>query len=576
MRKFVSFRSKLMFYTTLIVIIAVTMVGGYCIFTHFQHTRKILLETTVDIAKATEKNISTEFEKYSVILGSQSNIKQIFDLGELYEDTDRGAYSREIQSVIENMYLSVTGIYGLGFIDARTGTVCCAGNTAIAQVLDADRTAQAMPDYDTGREIWFFQQDKQGQIIIYKYLYYISDAFQKSPVGQIFMMVNEESIYHKVFDGQRELYGSIVMVDGQGVIVSGTARDLIGREFAQVFSSQAGGLDDGAGKYMTVDGHIDISGWDFRYLISEQELYSNIYSTVWFIIAVLFGCLLMAFGLAFIFSAKISNPLVVLYKYMGRMAEGRYDELPPHPENDEIGMVYNSYNDMVVQLNEQINHNMAMELQVKDARIQAYEMQINPHFIYNTLQLIQMLSIMGKNKEIEDAAVCLGSILRFNLKGEKEVMVRDEVENIKNYFKILSLRYGDSISYNINIDEHIMDKYILKFLFQPLVENSLKHGIELVERKGEITIYAREMDDEIVFIVKDNGLGLTEAQLKTLNQSINMEDSGQGIGLRNVNQRIKLFYGERFGIEVFSVYDKKTEIFIHLPSNDKKTTDNDW
>ena len=221
---------------------------------------------------------------------------------------------------------------------------------------------------------------------------------------------------------------------------------------------------------------------------------------------------------------------------------------------------------MMERLDELVNLNMTMEIQLKKAQIRAYESQINPHFLYNTLDLIRMISVNGESDKLETVIVSISSLLRYNLSTETEVYMEQEIKAIEDYFKILNIRYGDKFDYDIEIDPEVLRCRILKFLIQPLIENSVKHGIEACDKQGYIELTCKKIGDEIAIVVRDNGAGMSEEKLREVTENMQNDDaSDDHVGIRNIYKRMTLFYQNRGTLDFFSKENEFTQVLLKIP-----------
>ena len=199
------------------------------------------------------------------------------------------------------------------------------------------------------------------------------------------------------------------------------------------------------------------------------------------------------------------------------------------------------------------------------AAMKVYESQMNSHFLFNTLQLIQMMSVLGEEKKIPFVTKRLGDMLRFSLDVKTKVKFEEEIKNCENYFQILKMRYGDAFDYKIIVPDEILKKNCMKFMLQPFIENSITHGFHGKTGKWEICIFATVIWNNIVVIVKDNGNGINKEKLESIKASLaSPEDKDSGLGIKNVYARIKAIYEESGGMEILS--DKNgSQIMIYLP-----------
>lgn len=259
---------------------------------------------------------------------------------------------------------------------------------------------------------------------------------------------------------------------------------------------------------------------------------------------------------------------------MQKAAEGNFELEKKLGGNDEISQLYDYLGIMIYNIQKLLAeiyqeklHAEQLKTKQKDAEFKMLTSQINPHFLYNTLETIRMKARVNKQYEIEELVKMLAKILRNNIRaGEKDVSIRSEMELVGYYLKIQQYRFGDRISYQIQMQEEIGDNMILPLILQPIVENSIIHGLEKKEEPGMITIAANAEGEDIQITVMDDGIGMEEDTLHTLRTEMNsMHLKGEHIGVCNVNHRIKLRYGKEYGITVESESGKYTKVVIRLP-----------
>ncbi|MGL5765817.1 MAG: sensor histidine kinase, partial [Sarcina sp.] len=193
--------------------------------------------------------------------------------------------------------------------------------------------------------------------------------------------------------------------------------------------------------------------------------------------------------------------------------------------------------------------------------------QINPHFLYNTLDSVIWMVECDKNKEAIVMTSALAKLFRISLnKGENLLLLSDEIKHIESYLTIQKIRYKDRFDVEINIGEGLENLQTLKLIIQPIVENSIYHGLESLYDEGEIKIDIFREDLFLFIIIQDNGLGIKSENLETiLKKKRNFKSTGSGVGLRNVNERIKLYFGDEYGLTIKSELDVGTEVIIKLP-----------
>ena len=199
--------------------------------------------------------------------------------------------------------------------------------------------------------------------------------------------------------------------------------------------------------------------------------------------------------------------------------------------------------------------------------LKALQAQINPHFLYNTLDSIIWMAECGQTEEVVDMTTALAEFFRLGItKGSEIVSVRSMMDHIRNYLTIQKMRYKNKLDYRIDVDPDIYSYRTLKLLIQPIVENSIYHGLKEKKSGGCIHITGRKDGELLIFEIEDNGIGFSEESFEELLKNGSQSKTGSGVGLRNVQERIKLFFGDEFGITYISTPDKGTTFTLTLPA----------
>ena len=239
--------------------------------------------------------------------------------------------------------------------------------------------------------------------------------------------------------------------------------------------------------------------------------------------------------------------------------------------NDEMGELGAQLNKMLDRIQELMDENMKRQMLVKNSEIRALQNQINAHFIYNVLESIKMMAEIDEKYEISDAITALGKLLRYSMRWVSgNVKLEEELEYIKSYMVLINLRYDYEIILSLNLPEELLSQEIPKMSLQPIVENAILHGIEPLSEDSTIYIKGWIENDDCIIEISDTGQGMTDAQVRALEDKINgaVEESGgngHGIGLKNVQDRIHMSFGGNYGIRIASKYGCYTKIAIRLP-----------
>lgn len=279
--------------------------------------------------------------------------------------------------------------------------------------------------------------------------------------------------------------------------------------------------------------------------------------------------------LIILFSKSYSGRVESFRIQMQKAAEGSFDLEKKLAGNDEISKLYEYLYTMIYSIQKLLTDIYREQLQKerfktrqKDAEFKMLASQINPHFLYNTLETIRMKARLNKEYEIEELVKMLSGILRYNIRtGNEAVPISSEMELLQNYLMIQKYRFGDRIQYTVSVEDKLSEQHILPLIIQPIVENSIVHGLETKEGTGNIRIDIRRRDDIIIILVEDDGTGIEEECLRKLQNSLEREDyeNSDHIGVNNVHQRLKLYYGEAYGLKLDSVRGKGTKVEICVP-----------
>lgn len=268
---------------------------------------------------------------------------------------------------------------------------------------------------------------------------------------------------------------------------------------------------------------------------------------------------------------RISNPLQELTIAMKDAEQFIPVKIDPE-SSDEVKSVVESYNDMLIRIKDLLEKLSISENERKELEIKVLMGQINPHFLYNTLDTIIWMSEFKENEQVIELTKSLAKFFRLSLsKGSNLIPLGQEIEHIKQYLFIQKQRYGDKIAYTIDIDENLLNYLVPRIILQPIVENSIYHGIKNLDGLGEILIQAHIENNQLRIVVKDNGVGYDLQKIKEIK---NTELSG--IGIDNVVQRIKLYCGDNYGLTIDSIENVGTTVTLLLALNlEEENSDQD-
>lgn len=313
---------------------------------------------------------------------------------------------------------------------------------------------------------------------------------------------------------------------------------------------------------------VNYTNWKIVGISYLDEIVADRKSLSTLVIFISIFSLLFVIAASLFVSAKISEPIKNLERQMKKVESGNFDiDIDIDVQgDDEVKRLSRAFNMMVKRIRSLMEQIICEQEAKRKSELKALQAQINPHFLYNTLDSIVW---MNENKDyvgVTTMVVALSQFFRISIsRGRELITVSDEIEHIKSYLIIQKIRYKNKFKFSIEAQPEALGYKTLKLILQPIVENAIYHGVEQLYDEGIIKINVSIDGDTILFQVTDNGYGIKPDILKDiLNKKANEKDSG-GVGLKNVNERIKLFFGEQYGIEIDSILDVGTTVNLRIP-----------
>lgn len=310
---------------------------------------------------------------------------------------------------------------------------------------------------------------------------------------------------------------------------------------------------------------IQSTNWTVASITPYDEMTSDVDNVKGYIIVIGLICLICAFAVSVLISSMISKPVKKLELLMEEAENGNLDVSLDFDSRDEIGMLSQRFNNMIVKIKSLMHQIIKEQEDMRKTEFKALQAQINPHFLYNTLDSIIWMAEMNKN-EVIVMIDALAKLLRISLsRGNDIISVESEIEHVRNYLVIQSMRYTNKFDYDIDVDEEALSKNTLKLILQPLVENSIYHGVKNKRQKGKITIRGRMAEGKVLLEVIDDGIGMDPAKcLDIVSSTVHSKKGFNGIGVKNVNERIQLYCGKDCGLKYMSEPGAGTTVQVWL------------
>lgn len=315
--------------------------------------------------------------------------------------------------------------------------------------------------------------------------------------------------------------------------------------------------------------------WNTIGIFEKDDLLPESLQVYFFVISYLFIILLFSITGSYYLSRVMSKPVDDLNMVMKKVEDGDLSVRYMDTRKDEIGILGDNFNRMLIQINELITINHIQDKQKREAELELLQSQIKPHFLYNTLDTINWMARKNGIHDVADIINDLSQIFRIGLsKGKEKIILEEEINHIHSYMRIQKVRYGDKLDYDIQVNSNLYKIPIIKLVLQPIVENAIYHGIKERRGRGYILVEILEVNNNLCIRVKDDGKGMATEKVDIINRNLqdgskNLEyirkGNNKSYGMINVHSRIRINYGEQYGLTIKSEENKGTIVTILLP-----------
>lgn len=421
-----------------------------------------------------------------------------------------------------------------------------------------------------------YQANRTNKIVMYREIY---DGAKKVPLGYMVIGIDEDrykELCQKTIRDERE---GIVVLSWQGEELTRAGK--IDEEVLAYIQSQ----DYLAQDYRKRESNFEYKGYSVFCSQSEKKgvlvcrmlpvNHQPILQVAKLPLFLLIGLLLAMYPLLAMVSYAISKPLARLSAAMDQFKQGDFTQQIEVVAEDEIGEVTECFNRMVLDIKELIDRNYVMSLKEKESELLALQAQINPHFLYNTLDSLYWRTMDSGNEDLAEDIYTLSQLFRMVLgHGQGIIPVSQEIELIRCYLQIQKMRFTTRLEYEIDVEDEILDYRIPKLIMQPFVENAIIHGLENQEKTGSVIVTGRRKDRCLEFCIRDTGVGMTQEQINAIwDTGDSKKYASQRIGryaIKNVRERLELKYKESYQLTIESEVGKGTVVTIRLPMDEKE------
>jgi two-component system sensor histidine kinase YesM len=568
-----SFRRQFIKATSLLII--VFLIIFMAMFQNFKNTlRKQFGESEKQSVEVVANNID-------YILNSVENMSNsIISNAELTNDIKTGE-KEQLVDKLYSFYISNNNIEGI-YVITPSGYLQVG-----AELQDGVKSfPRSELDDTTGEIVWFPTKEKQVKILsgnmtkrYFSMGRKIIDVYSLKELGFINIEVDESVLAGAISDLQEEK-SKIVIYDNLGNMIVSSDDDFITADSSKSSYFNKMIQDDKPNyisyyqdgkKYVAIYTSFNYGKWHIVKTVPEAVLYSDLNKMQLYTLLGGVISLVIMFNAAYIYARKITRPIEIMMHQMKKVEDGNLDVRVESNVYNELDDLSDSFNQMVNQIKNLMDDIVAVEHNKNELELEVLHAQINPHFLYNTLNTIRWMAKIKGEDSISDALVALVKLLRVSISfGNNMITLQDEIAYIENYLLIQKLRFNQlfEIHYDI-IEEHKLLN-IPKLILQPIVENSLIYGIDEAEDREEpivIHIFTRREENHVEIVVEDNGNGIEKEVLdKIFKQEQNINRFSK-VGLNNVNQRLKLYLGDAYGLKIISTVGVGTTVIISVPDN---------
>jgi len=551
-------------------------------------TEKAVLENSTDYTKQLIGQVNSDIDAYisymeniSTIVATNMDAREYLSSTELVEERETVLYN-SILSQFETILNMREDIYNIAIYGENNKSILNQGNQVINPSVDVKSMQWYAKAVEADGKRVISSSHVQNLVYDdYKWVVTLSKAIRTKETGKILGALLVDLNYSSITNLCQNISignkGYIFLIDANGEVIYHPKQQLIytglkREKISEILSCKEDHFIaevDNEKKLYTMSTS-ETTGWTVVGVANINELFPGKEETQNIYFACAFLLLLSAVVIAVLFSDKLTKPITELRISMKKVEKGNFEGIQLDDTGDsEIGMLHRSFNVMTDEIQNLMDDKIKNQKEKYKLELRALQSQINPHFLYNTLDSIVWMAEGGNNQEVVIMTASLAKLLRQSISNEEElVTIEKEVGYVKSYLTIQKMRYRDQLTYEIDVDPEIYSFQIVKLTLQPLVENAIYHGIKYRETKGTIIIKGHETETGIIIQVIDNGIGMDEETLCHIFDKKEKNAKNNGVAIENVNRRIKLHYGEEYGLKYESKVDEGTIVSIILPKEE--------
>lgn len=418
--------------------------------------------------------------------------------------------------------------------------------------------------------IWVRKTVGLPDIPMYSVRIPINNKLTLRNIGQLDVYFETDQVWGSLAMYQEELKGSILILSADGSVLFDSSGTYYGQKYP--YTEQLNSLYDtgvlGNGLIATKLTQSQ-GGYTVLSTVPKEELAKTYHGLRNTIVTISSICILFAILIPALFISNFAKRTQGIIRFTRRVRNGDFTARIADVREDELGQISKSFNEMLDELNVYIDRVFKAEIKQHQTELVALQARINPHFLYNTLEVIRMRAISQGAKDVGEMIYSLSVLFKSMVQQKKNYTLKDELEACRLYLELFRIRYKDRFTYEIQAAPALYGKSLVRLTLQPIVENYIVHGIQTDQFDNRITIEVREDGDTLLAVVKDNGKGIKPDRLEEIRRELERkEETGQMFGLRSVHTRLRFLYGPAYGIEIDSVPGAGTTITVRYPNRE--------
>lgn len=584
--KFKSIQSAIMMSFSVLMVIALSIF----LFISLSYTRNTVFENSTDYISQIINQVNYDIDSYidymenisSIIANSSDVPRYLFD--ENQKDEERGEARTRILTQFQTIMDSRDDIYNIAAVSNTGRSIVNTGTEGINEWVSVQDLEWYQAALNSPNGIAISPSHVQNAIVSsYQWVITLSRALINNQSGQkegvFFVDLNYSAISDLCNNSKLGTRGYIFIIDQEGNIIYHPQQQLMygglkTENIDEILAAETDSLivDNGKNGKLYTMSHSEKTGWTVVGAAYTSELLRNNRHTqmLYFLVAAVL--LISVTVVSHLISRGITRPLESLHNSMSMVQEGDFEKANVEITTDnEIGSLTRSFNVMTEKIHTLMDQNIYEQQQKRKSELKALQAQINPHFLYNTLDSIIWMSEAGKNEEVVVMTSALAKLFRQSISDEKEqVPLSQEIDYVRSYLIIQKMRYKDKLDYEIEMEPSILNVQIIKFALQPLVENAIYHGIKYKDTKGTLRIRGFRKEGKVHIEIEDDGIGMDSTTLLHIFDEKKTNFKSNGVGVTNVQKRLQLYYGADYGIVYQSRVDVGTTVTVKIPSDGGK------